>query len=70
MRHLFVYLGIASLVLMAWCTASQLGLWAILPILLYPLGLCLELSNPANRKELIDTFNEFEESLLKLKEIF
>lgn len=70
MRTLFEILGTVCLIIMAICTAYQLGLWSIVPILLYPVGVALSISNPKYREELIKTSDELNNTLKQLKEIF
>jgi hypothetical protein len=69
-RTLFEILATVCLTVMALCTAYQLGLWAIIPILLYPVGVALSISNPKYREELIKTSDELNKTLKELKEIF
>jgi len=69
-RKLFEILGLVSAMVMVICTAYQLGLWAIIPIIVYPIGLTLEMSNPDYREELIKVLDEFNNTLKELKENF
>ncbi len=70
MRKLFEMLGLVSAVVMVICTAYQLGLWAILPILLYPLGLGVTLANPKHRADILETADELADTIKQLKENF